>query len=82
MDNSYVLYLKEQSKVCEDVLRVLSSLTNQIFIHIIDSKTDKTKIPIFVKGVPTMICLQNNEVYTGTQIFKYVANKLKVVNSE
>lgn len=74
MSESYVLYLKEQSKVCEDVLRVLSSLTDNIFIHIVNK--DKKKIPDFVQGVPTMVCLRTNEVYTGTQIFNYVRQRL------
>jgi hypothetical protein len=71
---NYVLYVRDTSQVCEDALRVISEISSKIQLHFVDS----SNVPIFVKGVPTLVCLPSREIYTGSEIFQYAFKTLKL----
>lgn len=74
-EEMFVLYIKEESKVCEDALKAVSQISNNIHLNFVDNNDN---LPSFIKGVPTLICLPNKTMLQGSQIFNYIFSRLGI----
>jgi hypothetical protein len=75
-DVDYILYVRENSQVCEDALRIVSEVSSKIQLNFVDIDM---VTPSFLNGVPTLVCLPSKQVLVGTQIFNAMFKKLNMI---